>query len=367
MSNNITYPELYYSSQISSILSSKPTLQKAPEVPIEPKKPIEPEKNDGSSRGCSIMMIIVGVVLFCYALSSNEVKTGLLLPSIGIIILSFFTYKMCSWDKDDAEKKMDDYKQAIKDYPNKLKEYENEKKRYEIRKYFYDRAVNRIMSATYLQDYRKKKIQSYLSKKVVPNFEKCDDSDIVKKGASEDFFVSYLKDSTEWDVYVDMRVPVGTKYYYPDIIVVISNVYINVEIDEPYTGNDGEPIHYIENSYGSLFKSVDSKRNEYMTKNGWVVVRFSEEQIFLHTDECLAYLYLVVQNIEDGVEDVFCDADFKKEKWTKDQAYKMAYKRFRRTYVPELYQSNIDKEDYRNYEEIKEEIFSDKTNLKNIN
>lgn len=53
------------------------------------------------------------------------------------------------------------------------------------------------------------------------------------------------------------------------------------------------------------------------------------------------------------------------EKWTKDQAAKMAYKRFRRTYVPLKYRSNIDNEDYRSYDELKKEIFSSDKNQNN--
>ena len=46
-----------------------------------------------------------------------------------------------------------------------------------------------------------------------------------------------------------------------------------------------------------------------------------------------------------------------KDKWTKDQSYKMSYKRFRRTYVPEEYQLYIDKEDNRSYSEIRSDIY----------
>ena len=49
-------------------------------------------------------------------------------------------------------------------------------------------------------------------------------------------------------------------------------------------------------------------------------------------------------------------SEIKTLKWTKEEANKMAYKRFRNSYVPAKYHDMIDKEDRRSYEEFRDEF-----------
>lgn len=352
MDKNSTYPELYYSSQILAILTSIPDLPEAPEMPIKPRKPEFPEEyNSGYTRGCSFILFIFGIVFFCISLSA--VNIGGILVSIASVFFAYLLFDKVLNDENNFENKKINYKRSSDAYPRELKKYEQEKSEYDIKKSLYDTTVSQLTSSSNLQKFRKRRINTYLSNRTKPLFERCNQSDAVKKGASEDFFISILKQSTEWEILADMRIPVGDKYYYPDIIVVISNIYIDVEIDEPYAGNDGSPIHYLISPFGIGLESVDKNRNEYFAQHGWVVVRFSEEQIFQYTEGCLVYLYQLAENIENGIAGVAVDGNFKKKKWTKEQSHQMAYKRFRRSYIPLQYQSNIDNE------EIKEEIFSE--------
>ncbi len=66
----------------------------------------------------------------------------------------------------------------------------------------------------------------------------------------------------------------NSRAYEPDIAIVctgLKKIYIDVEIDEPYSGYTREPIHYI--GCGDRF------RDESMTGAGWIVLRFYERQI----------------------------------------------------------------------------------------
>lgn len=358
--SKISYPELYFSSQISSLLEETPSLPKEPSLPQKPIMPNNPGEYD-SGGGCSLISLsvisVIGSIIACIALiTADDVDFSLLLYSILYFLFSLFIFIIAMSDKELHEKKKNEYTQAIKQYPFLLERYEKELAAYKEKKQTYLSQKEFLLSKNNIEKYRAKKIAEYLTNLYeTPIFKKCQDTDVVKKGASEDYFVKKLRKLTNWDVYTEQKVPVGTKFFYPDIIIGINEIYINVEIDEPYAGNDGTPIHYVEDNF--LRTSIDKDRNDYMTRNGWIVIRFAEEQIFLHTDECIEYIAKVIDSILKGKGEITVSEQFIKDKWNKEQSYKMSYKRFRRTYVPQKYQSNIDKEDYRSYSDIREDIF----------
>ena len=93
-----------------------------------------------------------------------------------------------------------------------------------------------------------------------------------------------------------------------------------------------------------------------MTQHGWIVIRFAEEQIFLYPNECVEYVSNIISTLRLGRGSVEAPEYFTKEKWDEKQSNKMAYKRFRRTYIPQEYLSNVDNEDYRSYSDIRKEI-----------
>lgn len=72
--------------------------------------------------------------------------------------------------------------------------------------------------------------------------------------------------------------------YEPDIIIHDkNNIYIDVEIDEPYSGCDRILTHTTDDPR-------DYNRNLYFTCNGWHVIRFSEKQIVENSAECIGYI-----------------------------------------------------------------------------
>lgn len=353
----IYYPELYISSDIQSILNKTPLL---PQEPVAPQKPIEPknpgEYDRGGNRGCAVVLVVVFIILFIVAITDSDVKFKLVLGSVVGILLAFLMFKIEAWEKDSHNLKKEEYKDALRQYPYLFQKYEKELAEYAKKKQIYDTQKTILLSTNNIAKYRANMIRYYLSQSyVVPSFSGCDDSDIVKRGASENFFIEQLEVSTQWKIFTGKKVPVGTKFFYPDIIIEANGIFIDIEIDEPYIGSDGTPIHYMENVI--FGKSIDRDRNDYMTKHGWVVIRFSEEQIFLHTNQCIEYIDNVVNSLLEGTKYIETSKQFMKEKWDINQSHKMAYKRFRKTYVPREYASNIDKEDYRSYSEIREEIY----------
>ena len=117
--------------------------------------------------------------------------------------------------------------------------------------------------------------------------------------------------------------------YYPDLILQINDKYfIDIEIDEPYVGNTKQAIHYI----GS-----DDIRNNYFQSQNWFILRFSENNIQEHLDECIYIIDNLIQflnNFDSNYLDLISiHQDLIKEKrWTKEEADLMANNAIRDRY-----------------------------------
>jgi hypothetical protein len=119
--------------------------------------------------------------------------------------------------------------------------------------------------------------------------------------------------------------------YELDISLIIRglglNLFIDVEIDEPYDGS-GTPVHCLND---------DDARDAYFTQRGWVVIRFSEIQAHRQPKNCLAFIARLIQSlypqyhIPNGLKDL-PDPD-RKARWTVPEASEMAATRYRNYYL----------------------------------
>lgn len=94
----------------------------------------------------------------------------------------------------------------------------------------------------------------------------------------------------EVDVNLHMTIPFFNKPYEPDIVLIDRelNLYIDIEIDEPYDGYYRFPTHETEK---------DDTRDLFFTESGWVVIRFTERQVHKQEEECIAYIKDVLNSI----------------------------------------------------------------------
>lgn len=354
----MTYPEIYPSNMISGTLNALPDLPSKPQPPVAPTRPTDPgEYESGGNRGCFMFMIIGAIILFCTVVSSeNENKGYLIILSIILFFLSFFLFKTTSWDKNNHDDKKKQYKIDIAAFPSKQKKFEAELARYNTELSSFETTVENLTNNRSLKFFRAAKIKHLLSNPNRVILQKISPDDMVKKGASEDFFVDVLM-KNGLNVITEYKLPVGNIFYYPDIIIEKNGLYIDVEIDEPYAGNDGTPIHYLKNrNY-----SIDRERNDYFNRKGIEVIRFSEEQIFRQPEICVQVILDYIESTLRGEKYELPHYDhFFIEKWSRDESMKMAYRRFRKTYIPYEYQQNIDKEEQRSYEDIMAEIRNNK-------
>lgn len=122
--------------------------------------------------------------------------------------------------------------------------------------------------------------------------------------------------------------------YIPDLIYADTknNIFIDIEIDEPYSFENKEPIHYLRNSVHS-----DDDRDKYFLENYWIIIRFSEMQIIQNNLECINTIELVLKGIEEQYivnKDTLLNNRIQIHScWNYSDAKKMALENFRNKYA----------------------------------
>jgi hypothetical protein len=154
---------------------------------------------------------------------------------------------------------------------------------------------------------------------------------MVEGSFCRDFLDKYFRGS----VYDNLSLFIGTTPYEPDISYIDckhKNLFIDIEIDEPYDGVDRKPIHYIE-----LGKSIDDNRNKSFTNRGWMVIRFSEKQIKENPSGCCRFIFDRIKKLDphfsipvelDTVKQVNTE-----KMWKKEEAIQMEKSKLREKYL----------------------------------
>ena len=120
-----------------------------------------------------------------------------------------------------------------------------------------------------------------------------------QKGYKENDFFNEIKlqiHDIELTNNVHMVIPNYSKPYEPDIVLYDKklNLYIDVEIDEPYDGFYRYPTHNFRAE--DDFKQ-DNIRDLFFTESGWVVIRFTEKNVHKQPNECIDYIKNVINSI----------------------------------------------------------------------
>lgn len=128
--------------------------------------------------------------------------------------------------------------------------------------------------------------------------------------------------------------------YTPDFIYCDDKhkLYIDIEIDEPYIYETGEPTHY------QRLKS-ETKRNETFLGIGWLVMRFAEEQIIRYPESCCKTIAQVIAKFtkDNSILTQFnhiTDLELIPQ-WTEPQARQLAQEKYRNTYLNTYYSDTL--------------------------
>lgn len=116
--------------------------------------------------------------------------------------------------------------------------------------------------------------------------------------------------------------------YRPDVCLYWKerNIYVDIEVDEPYDIVSRKPIHYKGNG--------DNLRDRYFVRNGWCVIRFAESQIHKNIEGVTNYIKRMLRWLTND-ESIKYDEDTLEsvERWTYEQAEQKASDNAREHYL----------------------------------
>jgi hypothetical protein len=155
-----------------------------------------------------------------------------------------------------------------------------------------------------------------------------------QKGYKENDFFNKLKQQftdIELTNNVHMVIPNFNKPYEPDIVLFDKklNLYIDVEIDEPYDGYYRYPTHYINPEEGV---KQDNVRDLFFTESGWIVIRFTEKQVHCEVIECIEYIKNILHSLynRNFIADATCQ---KENQWDYNQGIQWQKIYYREQYL----------------------------------
>lgn len=384
-----TYPIIKFPKDIQNIIDWNPLDEDRPKKPSPPKrpspvnkptlpaKPIEPRlEKDGI--GC-FAIFLAPLIIYMFILA-NE-KSSVFFGTLGWVFIFVFIVLLINNDKKEKKYNVDKslYPQLVKGWEEECKKlninYQADVKSQENSYlvdciYYEDTALlqyntevrmfeeyqNTIEAKSEIRSRKMHKIREFLLKSMpVVQYQ---ENKKLTKGVSEQGFYDFLlnkkqkakkfdPDINTLQFYTDKTVP--SCWFLPDIVVKCQLdsqhvIYVDVEIDEPYVGKDGMPIHYIGGG--------DELRDIYFLNNGWLVIRFAEEQIIKNPDECLKFIQTAIKSASFGrldlVEEFMNKMDLPiVKRWTKDEAHTMAFRRYRNTYLKKDFVENLSVEEGR--------------------
>lgn len=94
----------------------------------------------------------------------------------------------------------------------------------------------------------------------------------------------------ETNIEFHLSIPFFNRPYEPDIVLFDKsiNLYIDIEIDEPYDGYYRYPTHEV---------GKDDIRDLFFIESGWIVIRFTEKQVHKQENECIDYIKDILNSI----------------------------------------------------------------------
>lgn len=313
MKNGNYYPIVYIPDTLVEIESRE---LKIPDLPLIPKQPIIEKK---SKFWIAIIIVASFVLIASTATESIEDESAstfiLLLYSVGFLT-AFFESRKNNNTENNNQKNIETYNSEVKEYQEK--------------KSFRDFLIEIQRDEILLDSHLSKKENDFFNNATKPLLKVNS-----KKGLTENYFKSVLMTYFPNKIFSDITIEENNSYpfkYIPDLIYMDEKMglYIDIEIDEPYDIEDGNPIHYKD----------DFARINFFNSNNWIVIRFSEKQIALKSIECCKFISQIIMKYtgnEKYYNRLKSYPDISIEKmWTKEDADLMSMNNEREIYLKEI-------------------------------
>jgi len=274
--------------------------------PLEPKPPILKSKFP--------WLVTIYILLGMPIISSSLGIPGFIL---AIILLFIIIHKNSSNEENLYKERLKHYETEYNYYQKKVTEYEEHLEKIKQREIeieaFNENPLFKILKILLTR-------REYLKTSKPP----CDNLLDTKRGVSENSFFLYL--SSNFKDMILINKSLGE--YIPDFVYFNPefNLFIDIEIDEPYDAISREPIHYI---------GVNDSRDYFFLTNKWCVVRFSEKQIIEQPSACCDEIKRTVNKVfmNSYKMEVPCEQLKQDKRWSKTEAIKMSIDNYRDSYL----------------------------------
>lgn len=148
------------------------------------------------------------------------------------------------------------------------------------------------------------------------------------KGYKEQrFYEALVAGIKDVEIAIDTHLPIPhfNRPFEPDIVVFDAslNLYIDIEIDEPYDGYFRFPTHEEEK---------DDTRDLFFTESGWVVIKFTERQAHQQEQECITLIKDVLNSLRKYLLAQTSNCPLE-EQWDYQQAVRWQKSNYREKYL----------------------------------
>jgi hypothetical protein len=287
--------------------------------------PSAPEKTvttttERKDYGCLTTLIVISIIILIFI--SKLGLAALIFTScmfaFGIYLLH--TNSMPIVEKVESQKSDEHYEIELKEFKRKIEAIKNQV----IEQYNKEYASAKSIA----KEYRATAEREIFLKAIKPNISFAKTTQNSNRGKTEIYFLEKLHSKFGDQIQVDLFPETGKNPFQPDFLFLCNQtgICIDIEIDEPYSVDNGKPIHHD--------RSNDSIRNEYFTDLNVIVVRFSERQVIEHPQECVDLINQIrISFIEQSHFEYYHNVP-RENLWTYEQSLIYANTNYRNTYLP---------------------------------
>lgn len=306
------YPIIKIPQSIKNAQSAEPP---EPPAPVRPQEPGVPPRRIYYTLTL-IETVFAVIIAFIISQAASIPSWFTLMLAMGVIT-SHVWYQATTYPERKGK-----HNEEVANYPKKLKDYQGELIKH-------SEEVKALKSPERLAEFRYKLLLETLGNTIPHD----GDGGNAQENPRERIFRNQLKQYFSNKIYtkLTLSIPDFPHPYVPDFAYIDQevNLYIDIELDEPYVYHTGQPNHYL-----GYWK--DEKRNSFFLRKGWIVIRFSEEQIAKYPKSCIKAIATVISEITN---DTSILTPFKNipdlqpvKHWTEAEAIEMYSQRFRDTY-----------------------------------
>lgn len=286
----------------------------SPPLPVEPQKPKMKYPIDNRKPFFSTSIYLIIFLLFI----SIVAPSTFVYTFYGMLILGIYKYISHNKQQNLYYSRLRTEEQ---NHSFQLQEYSKEWNKWKIQKMHADKLKE--ISNDNVDSVKSRKL--FLKELIAFKEISLKETEFNKLGVSEILFFNALYNEFRDKITHNKTVFVSgeNSYYTPDFIYFDEEIFIDIEIDEPYTLEEHKPIHYEFN---------DESRDDFFVDLNWGIIRFTEKQIIKETDNCIETIKSII-SIMEGKTNLYNIYTTKEKAWTKDDAVNLAKNFFREDYL----------------------------------